>query len=140
MFPLARLFTSEVKESWWLCPKVFSNTTTNNVPGQYAHPKSNLARKNSIVPTVMSKREASPPPEGVLIKRARGATPPQNQIAISSGDDGKKGLIRTVKRTSGLEAPIVSLTGSHSVCLNVSESSYDLSNGITENTGGDFEL
>jgi Prp8 binding protein len=65
----------------------------------------------------MSKREGSPPaaPEGVLIKRARPETPPSNQIAISSGDDGKKGLIRTVKRTSGLEAPIVSLTGAHTV-------------------------
>ncbi|KAI5117555.1 hypothetical protein M0805_004468 [Coniferiporia weirii] len=63
----------------------------------------------------MSKRGGSPPPEGVLIKRARGATPPETQIAISSaGDDSKKGLIRTVKRTSGLEAPIVSLAGAHS--------------------------
>ena len=66
----------------------------------------------------MSKREASPPPEGILIKRARGSTPPETQIAISSaGDDSKKGLIRTVKRTSGLEAPIVSLAGAHSVSL-----------------------
>ncbi|KAL5529928.1 hypothetical protein ACEPAF_6185 [Sanghuangporus sanghuang] len=63
----------------------------------------------------MSKREGSPPPEGILIKRARGSTPPETQIAISShGDDSKKGLIRTVKRTSGLEAPIVSLSGAHS--------------------------
>ncbi|KAH7926782.1 WD40 repeat-like protein [Leucogyrophana mollusca] len=36
------------------------------------------------------------------------------QIAISSGDDRQKGLIRTIKRTSNLEAPIISLSGSHS--------------------------
>ncbi|EKM79831.1 hypothetical protein AGABI1DRAFT_57038 [Agaricus bisporus var. burnettii JB137-S8] len=65
----------------------------------------------------MSKRGASPPPtEGVLIKKAR-ATPPlaNNQIAISSGSDERtKGLIRSVQRTSNLEAPIVSLAGAHS--------------------------
>ncbi|KAH8106504.1 WD40 repeat-like protein [Phellopilus nigrolimitatus] len=61
----------------------------------------------------MSKREASPPPSGVLVKRARGSTP-EMQIAISSaGDASKQGLVRTVKRTSGLEAPIVSLAGAH---------------------------
>ena len=66
----------------------------------------------------MSKRGSAEPAEGVLIKRQRPSTPPTNQIAISStGDDSKKGLIRTVKRTSGLEAPIVSLTGAHSVRL-----------------------
>ena len=63
----------------------------------------------------MSKREGSPPPEGVLIKRARGPSTLSNQIAISSAGDDKKGLIRTVKRTSGLEAPIVSLQGAHTV-------------------------
>lgn len=74
-----------------------------------------VALHSSIIHN-MSKREGSPPNEGALIKRARGSTPPSLQIAISStGDDGKKGLIRTVQRTSGLEAPIVSLAGSHSV-------------------------
>ena len=69
----------------------------------------------------MSKRGASPPPSGALIKRARAEEQPKNQIAISSaGDDRSKGLIRTVKRTSGLEAPIVSLSGAHSVSLNIS--------------------
>ncbi|KAG2073622.1 WD40 repeat-like protein [Suillus decipiens] len=65
----------------------------------------------------MSKRGASPPPltEGTLIKRARSNSPAQNQIAISSGNDERqKGLIRSVKRTSNLEAPIISLSGSHS--------------------------
>ncbi|EIW76251.1 WD40 repeat-like protein [Coniophora puteana RWD-64-598 SS2] len=64
----------------------------------------------------MSKRSASPPVGGALIKRSRGDTPPTNQmaIAISSAGDDKKGLIRSVKRTSSLEAPIISLSGSHS--------------------------
>ncbi|KAL0950291.1 hypothetical protein HGRIS_010270 [Hohenbuehelia grisea] len=63
----------------------------------------------------MSKRGSTPPTEGVLIKRARSSEPQTNQIAISSsGDDRQKGLIRTVKRTSNLEAPIVSLAGAHS--------------------------
>ncbi|PBK67092.1 WD40 repeat-like protein [Armillaria solidipes] len=63
----------------------------------------------------MSKRGGSPPTEGTLVKRARAAPPPSNQIAISSSNDERsKGLIRTVKRTSSLEAPIVSLAGAHS--------------------------
>ncbi|KAG9078080.1 hypothetical protein FS749_009963, partial [Ceratobasidium sp. UAMH 11750] len=63
------------------------------------------------------KRKApSPPPSGVaLVKRARGETPPTNQIAISAGaSDREKALVRTVQRTSGLDAPIVSLAGAHS--------------------------
>ena len=71
---------------------------------------------NQRITYTMSKREGSPPQEGILIKRAREESPPSNQIAISSAGDNKKGLIRTVKRTSGLEAPIVSLSGAHSVC------------------------
>ncbi|KAF9498859.1 WD40 repeat-like protein [Pleurotus eryngii] len=63
----------------------------------------------------MSKRERSPPSDGVLIKRARSSTPPTSQLAISSSNDERqKGLVRTVKRTSSLEAPIISLTGAHS--------------------------
>ncbi|KAJ7098546.1 WD40-repeat-containing domain protein [Mycena belliarum] len=63
----------------------------------------------------MSKRPGSPP-AGAIIKRAKGTPPPSNQIAISQGvgGDKSKGLIRTVQRTSGLEAPIVSLAGAHS--------------------------
>ncbi|EGO02288.1 hypothetical protein SERLA73DRAFT_104685 [Serpula lacrymans var. lacrymans S7.3] len=63
----------------------------------------------------MSKRGASPPPEGALIKRARSGSPVTSQMVISSGnDDRQKGLIRTIKRTSSLEAPIISLSGAHS--------------------------
>ncbi|KDQ15481.1 hypothetical protein BOTBODRAFT_54751 [Botryobasidium botryosum FD-172 SS1] len=65
----------------------------------------------------MEKRKSppSPPPlASALIKRARATPPPQTQIAIStSGSDRDKGLIRTIQRTSGLEAPIVSLAGAH---------------------------
>ncbi|KAF5364063.1 hypothetical protein D9756_000169 [Leucocoprinus leucothites] len=63
----------------------------------------------------MSKRGPSPPPtEGTLIKRAKATPPPSNQIAISSsGDERSKGLIRSVQRTSNLDAPIVSLSGAH---------------------------
>ncbi|KAJ2917517.1 hypothetical protein MD484_g2897, partial [Candolleomyces efflorescens] len=64
----------------------------------------------------MSKRSLSPPPTGgALIKKARATPPPSNQIIISSSnDDRNKGLVRTVQRTSNLEAPIVSLAGAHS--------------------------
>jgi Prp8 binding protein len=67
----------------------------------------------------MSKRGASPPPEGVLIKRARSSEPPATtQLVISSSNDERQqALIRTVKRTSNLEAPIISLSGAHSVIL-----------------------
>jgi Prp8 binding protein len=65
------------------------------------------------------KRKApSPPPSSAaLVKRARGETPPpMTQIAISAGaSDREKALVRNVQRTSGLEAPIVSLAGAHSV-------------------------
>ncbi|KAJ7654912.1 WD40 repeat-like protein [Mycena rosella] len=62
----------------------------------------------------MSKRPGSPS-AGIVIKRAKGTPPPSTQIAISSSDaDRSKGLIRTVQRTSNLEAPIVSLAGAHS--------------------------
>ena len=86
----------------------------------------------------MSKREASGQ-SGVLIKRARGSTPPETQIAISStGDDGKKGLIRSVKRTSGLEAPIVSLSGSHGVRLRLHV--YKALQTDKNFLGGNYEL
>ena len=65
----------------------------------------------------MAKR-AAPQEEGTLIKRARSSEPDANsqQLAISSSNDERqKALIRTVKRTSNLEAPIVSLSGAHSV-------------------------
>lgn len=73
----------------------------------------------------MSKRSLSPAPGGALVKRAKATPPPSNQIAISSSnDDRNKGLIRTVQRTSNLEAPIVSLAGAHSVCFDTN--SFDL--------------
>ncbi|KAI0048047.1 WD40 repeat-like protein [Auriscalpium vulgare] len=63
----------------------------------------------------MSKR-AGAPQQGALIKRARSSEPEGNQqLAISSSNDERqKALIRTVKRTSNLDAPIVSLAGAHS--------------------------
>jgi hypothetical protein len=66
----------------------------------------------------MSKR-AAPQEEGTLIKRARSSEPEasnQQQLVISSSNDERqKALIRSVKRTSNLEAPIVSLSGAHGV-------------------------
>ncbi|KDQ64104.1 hypothetical protein JAAARDRAFT_144544, partial [Jaapia argillacea MUCL 33604] len=61
----------------------------------------------------MSKRGAPSSSDGVLIKRIRSASPESQQIAISSTND-ERGLVRSVKRTSGLEAPIISLSGAHS--------------------------
>ncbi|KIY51675.1 U5 snRNP complex subunit [Fistulina hepatica ATCC 64428] len=62
----------------------------------------------------MSKRPNPENESAMIIKRARSNEPqPSNQIAISSAND-EKGLIRTVKRTSNLEAPIISLSGAHS--------------------------
>ncbi|KAG8758810.1 hypothetical protein FRC14_007309 [Serendipita sp. 396] len=62
----------------------------------------------------MSKRPASPSNSQALAKRARGTTPPSNQIAISvPANTREQALVRTVKRTSGLESPIVALNGGH---------------------------
>ncbi|KAL9713157.1 hypothetical protein Ac2012v2_004398 [Leucoagaricus gongylophorus] len=63
----------------------------------------------------MSKRgSSSPSAEGTLIKRVKAVPAPSNQIVISSGNDERsKGLIRSIQRTSNLEAPIVSLAGAH---------------------------
>ncbi len=69
----------------------------------------------------MSKR-AAPQDEGALIKRARSSEPEANaqQLVISSSNDERqKALVRSVKRTSNLEAPIVSLSGAHSVRFSV---------------------
>jgi hypothetical protein len=69
----------------------------------------------------MSKRGAPQHEDGVLVKRARSSPPPSTQIAISSSNDERsKSLIRSVKRTSNLEAPIISLAGAHSVCILIS--------------------
>ncbi|KAI0068506.1 WD40 repeat-like protein [Artomyces pyxidatus] len=63
----------------------------------------------------MSKR-AAPTADGALIKRARSSEPEGNQqLAIStSNDERQQALMRSVKRTSSLDAPIVSLAGAHS--------------------------
>lgn len=63
-----------------------------------------------------------PPPSGpgtAVTKRARVEDEDENSMTLtvaSSGDGQRKNaLVRTIKRTSGLEAPIVSLTGAHGV-------------------------
>ena len=53
-----------------------------------------------------------------LVKRARQEADGDagQQVAISSAANGKdKGLIRSVRRTSSLAAPILALTGAHGV-------------------------
>jgi len=82
-------------------------------------PDVRLRRPESLeIQGTMSKRSASPPPtQGTLIKRSR-SSEPQNAsqlIISSSGKEREQALIRTVKRTSNLEAPIVSLSGAHGV-------------------------
>jgi Prp8 binding protein len=63
----------------------------------------------------MSVRKSPPPPgPGVaLTKRAR----VEDEEDDSSGEGQRKNaMIRTIQRTSGLEAPIVALGGAHGVC------------------------
>ena len=61
-----------------------------------------------------------------LAKRARvdsddedGEDPSMMTMTVASSGEGqrKNALVRSVKRTSGLEAPIVSLAGAHGVSL-----------------------
>lgn len=68
-----------------------------------------MIRKNDSSSTALSKRaRVEDEPEGPTMTVAIGST--------SSGGKPEAGaLIRTVKRTSGLEAPIVSLSGAHGV-------------------------
>ena len=85
---------------------------------QIAHPQTDLE---------MSVRKSPPPPtsqQGALTKRARvddddqddGNDGGMTMTVASSGVAGGKGaLVRSVKRTSGLAAPIVSLGGAHRV-------------------------
>jgi Prp8 binding protein len=89
----------------------------------------------------MAKR-AAPQDEGTLIKRARSSEPEANNqqlLAISSSNDERqKALVRSVKRTSNLEAPIVSLSGAHGVSF-----SRPMSPRYSEKralTGGDTKL
>lgn len=66
----------------------------------------------------------SPPPSGpgsALTKRARveddESDPSMSLMTVASSGEGqrKNALVRSVKRTSGLQAPIVSLAGAHGV-------------------------
>lgn len=60
-----------------------------------------------------------------LAKRARveededESDPSMMLMTVASSGEGqrKNAMVRSVKRTSGLEAPIVSLAGAHGVCL-----------------------
>jgi len=75
-------------------------------------------RHHGIIKNAIMAKRAAPQDEGILIKRARSSEPESNnqQLAISSSNDERqKALVRSVKRTSNLEAPIVSLSGAHSV-------------------------
>jgi hypothetical protein len=73
----------------------------------------------------MSVRKSPPPPgPGVaLTKRARVEDEEDDSrnmtLTVASSGEGqrKNAMIRTIQRTSGLEAPIVALGGAHGVCL-----------------------
>ena len=90
----------------------------------------------------MAKR-AAPQEDGTLIKRARSSEPEANnqqQLAISSSNDERqKALVRSVKRTSNLEAPIVSLSGAHGVSFQGQSISPRYSEKRTL-SGGDTKL
>ena len=92
----------------------------------------------------MSKRPGSPPPPpgGALIKRARGspAASDQQVIAISSAGEKEQGLVRSIKRTSALEAPIVSLSGSHSVRSSLSFTHITKVHFVSDSTVRNSEL
>jgi hypothetical protein len=72
----------------------------------------------------MSVRKSPPPPgPGVaLTKRARVEDEEDDSrnmtLTVASSGEGqrKNAMIRTIQRTSGLEAPIVALGGAHGVC------------------------
>ncbi|KAH8834535.1 WD40-repeat-containing domain protein [Flagelloscypha sp. PMI_526] len=62
----------------------------------------------------MSKRPSSSSNSSSLVKRSRQDETNNNQMIISSSNDEKsKGLIRSIQRTSNLDAPIVKLEGAH---------------------------
>lgn len=54
-----------------------------------------------------------------VAKRARVEDEDENTMTLTVASSGegqrKNALVRTIKRTSGLEAPIVSLAGAHGV-------------------------
>jgi len=67
----------------------------------------------------MSKRPGSP--EGTLIKRARfeDDNASTQQMVVSSDGTDKRALVQTVKRTSGLQAPIMCLQGHQAEILDL---------------------
>lgn len=77
----------------------------------------------------MSVRKSPPPPgPGVaLTKRARVEDEEDDSrnmtLTVASSGEGqrKNAMIRTIQRTSGLEAPIVALGGAHGVCVHLEE-------------------
>jgi Prp8 binding protein len=58
-------------------------------------------------------------------------------LTVASSGEGqrKNALIRTIQRTSGLEAPIVALGGAHGVSLGWNERQNE-----TDKVGGDYGL
>lgn len=81
----------------------------------------------------MSVRKSPPPPgPGVaLTKRARVDDEEDDSrnmtLTVASSGEGqrKNALVRTIQRTSGLEAPIVSLGGAHGVRRSLTEGVQD---------------
>ena len=71
----------------------------------------------------MSVRKSPPPGPGTaLAKRARvedeeDASRMVMTVASSGEGQRKNALVKSIQRTSGLEAPIVSLAGAHGVCF-----------------------
>lgn len=73
----------------------------------------------------MSVRKEPPSGPGLAVaKRARVEDEEDENtmtLTVASSGEGqrKNALVRTIKRTSGLEAPIVSLAGAHGVSLEI---------------------
>lgn len=66
------------------------------------------------------KRKSPPAANGSsgysLVKRAKQDENDKSmQVAISSDGSKSKGLVRSIKRTSSLASPIISLTGAHTM-------------------------
>lgn len=79
-----------------------------------------MADKRKSPPTSNGAAYSSGGAASSLVKRQRQGDLGENgdsmQLAVSSSSSGSnsKGLIRSVKRTSSLSSPIISLTGAHS--------------------------
>jgi hypothetical protein len=89
--------------------------------------------------TTMSVRKSAQGISTAMLKRARvddedEADPSMTTMTISSSGGqgvGKNALVKTVKRTSGLSAPIVSLAGAHQVSKSRFWEGYVRDAGIT---------